>query len=433
MLNYVLTPDTQAVLLLCGTFGKKPEADVKPLSVAEYNRLAQWLHENAMRPADLLQPGRVLPDGNESGPSLDPPRVLSLLDRGGAMAIAVESWTNRGSWVLSRSDDLYPRRLKTRLGRAAPPLLYGAGDPALLSEGGLAVVGSREMDASAEDFAWRVGALAGRQGIALVSGGARGIDSTAMLTALEEGGRAVGVLSDSLEKAAVSGKYRPAVQKGALVLASPFEPSARFTVWRAMDRNKYVYALSDWALVVNASAETGGTRAGALENLKAKWVPVFVRADDEVPEGNRVLIREGGIPLRLSEMSQSINLHDWLEARAAHGTFTASENSELPTAEGDHSGAPQDQVSDGGAKLSPSGRPQEEIDLFEIIWPHMVRYLAIARGEKELAGLLALEPAQVRAWLKRGRDLGRVKKLSRPARFIAIEESAPADQLDLIG
>ena len=76
---------------------------------------------------------------------LPAPRLSELLERG-ALALAVESWTNKGLWVLSRgSDDSYPMRLKGRGRRSqAPPVLYGAGDLSLLSGGGLAIVGSRE-------------------------------------------------------------------------------------------------------------------------------------------------------------------------------------------------------------------------------------------------------------------------------------------------
>ena len=47
-----LRPDTQAVLLLCGHFSKG--ASEKPLTNAEYGRLAKWLHERGQRPASLM-------------------------------------------------------------------------------------------------------------------------------------------------------------------------------------------------------------------------------------------------------------------------------------------------------------------------------------------------------------------------------------------
>ena len=53
-----------------------------------------------------------------------------------------------------------------------------------------------------------------RRGCTVVSGGARGIDQAAMRGALEAGGKAVGVLADSLERTAVAREYREALTGG---------------------------------------------------------------------------------------------------------------------------------------------------------------------------------------------------------------------------
>jgi hypothetical protein len=115
MNSHVLTPDTQAILLLCGSLGLS-RAREAPLTQVEYNQVAQWLQREQLWPADLLQPegvdrvratGSTLPLGN---------RVVDLVSRGAALALAVEAWTNKGLWVISRSDTNYPRLLRTRLG-----------------------------------------------------------------------------------------------------------------------------------------------------------------------------------------------------------------------------------------------------------------------------------------------------------------------------
>ena len=68
-----------------------------------------------------------------------------------------------------------------------------------------------------------------------------------------------------------------------------------------MGRNRLIYSLAEAAVVV-ASGESGGTRAGALENLKAGWVPLFVREDSDVPDGNRELLGAGGLPITRDEL-----------------------------------------------------------------------------------------------------------------------------------
>lgn len=111
--SHILHPDTQAILLLCGSLGR-PRASESPLTLGEYNQVAQWLQQQQLRPADLLEPAagsRVRLDGLPLGE-----RVLSLISRGAALALAVENWTNKGLWVISRSDPSYPQRLRARCG-----------------------------------------------------------------------------------------------------------------------------------------------------------------------------------------------------------------------------------------------------------------------------------------------------------------------------
>ena len=54
VLTHVLQPDTQVILLLCAGFGQSRQADPMPLSLGEYNVLAQKLQQQHLRPADLL-------------------------------------------------------------------------------------------------------------------------------------------------------------------------------------------------------------------------------------------------------------------------------------------------------------------------------------------------------------------------------------------
>jgi len=82
-----------------------------------------------------------------------------------------------------------------------------------------------------------------------------------------------------------------------------------------MGRNKLVYALADYALVIASDAGKGGTWAGATEALKAKWVPVFVLDGADVPEGNRQLINKGALPFPDSLLTTALALREWLESQ----------------------------------------------------------------------------------------------------------------------
>ena len=291
-MNDVLTDDTKAIILLCGVFGK--DRSQKPLSLSEYSSLVRWLMEAKMRPGELLQKDTIDEASVKSG--IDKQRLESLLGRGVQLGFAVEEWQRNGIWIISRSDTDYPARYKHHLKDRAPPLLFGVGDRSLLKGGGLGMVGSRDIDDSVEAFTHQVAENCAFNRMPVISGGARGVDQTSMNAALEAGGTVIGVLADQLLKKSVQRSTRQAIADQRLLLITPYHPNAPFNVGHAMGRNKLIYAMSDYTLVVNATLEKGGTWAGAKEELSRKnRLPIFVRCGENVPDGNRQLLRMGAL------------------------------------------------------------------------------------------------------------------------------------------
>jgi len=154
-MNKLLTDDTKAIILLCGILGK--DRSVKPLAQREYSCVVRWLIDQNLRPASLLIREHIHSVAVESG--LDVERLTLLLDRGVQLGFAVEDWHRNGIWVISRSDQDYPLRYKRHLKDKAPPLLFGVGDRSLLRGGGIAVVGSRNVDPDGEEFSREIGEL----------------------------------------------------------------------------------------------------------------------------------------------------------------------------------------------------------------------------------------------------------------------------------
>ncbi|MBE0544451.1 MAG: DNA-protecting protein DprA [Verrucomicrobia bacterium] len=302
-----LSPATQATLLLCSPLRAGRNKDVQPLSIGEFNELENQLARAGAGLEQLLETGAAALLKKIS-PAVEAGKIEALLGRGFMLSLAVETWQSAGVWVTSRTEPDYPERLR-RLKQNAPPLIYGCGEKSLLSRGGLAMVGSRDVDLPGEEFTKRVAAAAAREDMQVVSGGARGVDQFAMLYALEAGGTVVGVLADSLLRSATAGKARESIQDGRLTLVSAFDPEAGFNVGNAMQRNKQIYALADFGLVVSSGFSEGGTWSGAIEQLdKLQLVPLFVRDEANVPKGNRELLRRGAtgfpagwLPGRLSE------------------------------------------------------------------------------------------------------------------------------------
>lgn len=287
---YLMSEDAKAILLLCGHLGGDGGAD--PLNQREYNQVVKRLLARNLRPADLFVSEHVPDLARETG--LDEARLVALLKRGVKLGFAVEQWNRSGIWVVCRSDPEYPARYKTHLREKAPPILFGAGERLLLRGGGLAIVGSRNVDTVGATFARDVAARCAREGFPVVSGGARGVDQVAMSGALEAGGVVLGVLADTLLRRSVSRDARGALADGRLLLISPYHPEAGFNVGNAMGRNKLIYAMADYGLVVSADYKRGGTWEGAEEELKREpGRPVFVRIGEHVPKGNLELIKIG--------------------------------------------------------------------------------------------------------------------------------------------
>ncbi|MGD0092467.1 MAG: DNA-processing protein DprA [Planctomycetota bacterium] len=415
-----MSDDAKAILLLCGRLGR--DCDAQPLEQTEYNRVVRWLLDNDMRPADLLHLDRVPTAATGSG--IPQQRLTFLLRRGVQLGFAIEAWNRSGVWVICRSDPDYPTRYKTHLKEKAPPVLFGVGERSLLQGGGLAIVGSRNANAEAEDFTREVAEWCARGGVSVISGGARGIDQAAMNAALAAGGRVIGVLAEKLLKNSVAREARTAIADDRLLLISPYHPEASFTVGTAMARNRLIYALADYGLVVSADYRKGGTWAGAEEELKRQPSrPVFVRLTGSVPAGNLKLLDLGAVefPSFAGEDAPRAVLSQALDQPLRR----PAERAEFPLFE---SAAPR---RDEPARLreaplveenppqksSPALRPAEPASIYESVLPVIVATLEEPAAPEELAKRLHVSKSQLQAWLKQAVSEKTIRKLARPVRY----------------
>lgn len=286
----------QATLLLSCYFNKSEVKRIKPLTPTEYARFAAWLHQQKLTPADLLRDQSAVSEKwQDPKGKITADRIKSLFARGASMGFALEQWAKHGVWVVSRPNVDYPRKLKERLGDTRPPIFFGVGNQALLNKPGIGFVGSRTIDASDESFAQTKAEFAVSQGFMVISGGAKGIDQTAMRAALDCGGESVGIIAESLLKASTAKTYREGLRENRLALISPFYPEAGFNIGNAMARNKYIYVMSEAVVVVKSGFNNGGTWTGAKENLSKRWVPLLVR--NAAFDGNQELIKLGGVAI----------------------------------------------------------------------------------------------------------------------------------------
>ena len=306
-----MNPDSLTLLLLCSQLGLDDDS-VKPLTLREWNPLVRRLQAASLRPSDLLAVST-----GDSPLELSPEerlRIASLVSRD--IQHDLDHLASLGIYPLTRADADYPKKYRTHLKDSAPAVLFCAGEKALLGQPGIAVVGSRHLDEAGQECAKFVGNACGMSGQVLYSGGAKGVDTLSMESALEARGAAVGVLADSLERAVRGPKE--ALKRGDLCLVTPYSPSAGFSVGAAMGRNRLIYTLADYAIVVASDAETGGTWAGATETLKNGWVPVFVLEHDAMPEGNKLLLQKGALAFPHPFREMPVKLQAWLKDKASN-------------------------------------------------------------------------------------------------------------------
>ena len=325
----ILTPAAQATLLLCAQL--KQSADAQPFTTGEYHKLVRRLGEHGYGVSDLLDGAQWSALSATMGEVLwDGARIEQLLSRGPALALAQDCWAQSGLWVMSVADADYPEPWRWRLGTQAPPLIFGVGAPRLARRDGYAIVGSRNADVASLEFAARLAERCARQELAVISGGAKGIDNTAMTAAIEAGGWATGILSEGLARAGVAANNREALERRSLLLLSPYSPDAPFHVGAAMGRNRLIYALAQASFVIASDARSGGTWAGAVETLKSKWSPLFVRAGAATPPGNALLISQGATRFPESDLTVDLELRSWCAAHSVAEKVDGGGQTHLP-------------------------------------------------------------------------------------------------------
>lgn len=222
-------------------------------------------------------------------------RIVGLL----AQELALDRYLRRaealGITSCTRISYGYPRRLIQALRQSAPPVLALWGEESLLGTRCIAVVGSREPDEKGAAFASEAGRRIAEQGYTLVSGNARGCDRIAQQSCLRAGGRVVSVVADDLSARCRGEKPKDILYCSEMGYDLPFSPQ------RALSRNRIIHALGEKVLAIQPRPNVGGTWAGAAENLKKRWSPVFVAADGGT--GTLALAELGAVPVEMEALA----------------------------------------------------------------------------------------------------------------------------------
>jgi DNA processing protein len=216
-----------------------------------------------------------------------PPAIFARSEAEREVAAVEES----GARYLVLGQALYPRALAEM--ENAPPLLTAVGRTALLDRPSVAIVGARNASAAACRFARGLALELGREGVTVVSGLARGIDSAAHDGSLESG--TVAVIAGGLDvyyPPENEARQKDIAQHGLLIAEMPpgTEPRARHFPYR----NRIIAGLAAGTVVVEAAPQSGSLITARLaaeasrEVMAVPGSPLDARA-----QGCNQLIRDG--------------------------------------------------------------------------------------------------------------------------------------------
>lgn len=198
-----------------------------------------------------------------------------------------------GVWLINTEDDRYPTLLKRIYD--PPPVLYVKGTLSKADNLAIAIVGSRRCSLYGQEQASRFAHMLCSAGFTIVSGMARGIDTSTHQGALSSQGRTIAVQGCGLANIFPPENkklFELISESGACISELPlnYEPLAE----NFPSRNRIIAGMSLGTIVVEAGLRSGGliTARSALENGR-EVMAVPGKIDSPLSRGAHQLIKQG--------------------------------------------------------------------------------------------------------------------------------------------
>ena len=198
---------------------------------------------------------------------------------------------------MTSGQPVYPALLKEI--RDYPKELYYIGDPKLLEEKCVSIVGSRKTNQYGRSTAYSFGKALGQRGIIVVSGMAVGIDTCAHEGALQEKGNTAAVLACGLDLCYPprNRELKGKIESAGIVL-SEYPPGTAAQRYYFPQRNRIISGLSPLTVVVQAGNRSGALITAELAADQGRDVgAVPGNIDSEYNLGSNKLLREGAFAL----------------------------------------------------------------------------------------------------------------------------------------
>lgn len=191
-------------------------------------------------------------------------------------------------------NELYPRKLRET--ENPPKKLYVLGDEKTLNTDSLSIIGSRCStpygDKIANTFANRLA----KNGITIVSGMAKGIDSQAHIGAIEAGGKTIAVLGSGFNHIFPDKKVFEKILENGGTVITEYRKDIEVSPQGFRDRNRIVAGLSIGTLVIEAKEKSGtGITAKYAKKYGRHLFCIPHTLEDKSGIGTNRLLKRGAI------------------------------------------------------------------------------------------------------------------------------------------
>jgi len=221
----------------------------------------------------------------------------------------INSMREREIRCYTQFDDDYPYLFNEL--NDPPPIFFARGNLPKEDEKAVAIVGSHKATSEGISYAVELAGQLAKKSVSIVSGLARGIDTSAHIGAIRAGGKSFAVLGSGFDNIYPE-ENRPLaielVEKGGLI--SEYAPDTKSSPGLNMARNRLTVGLSD-AVVVG---EIFGDSSGTLDSAKCcfqlgKLMFVLIDGCDLPGKDNKgveKVIEMGAIPITLDNATEII-------------------------------------------------------------------------------------------------------------------------------
>jgi DNA processing protein len=151
--------------------------------------------------------------------------------------------------------------------------IWMAGDASLVERPSVAIVGSRDVSPEGAARARRLARELSLAKVVVVSGLAKGVDTEALKTAIESGGKTIGVIGTPIDRAypAENKRLQEELYREHLLI-SQFAPGKTVYPGNFPERNKLMAAISDATVIVEASDKSGSLHQAAECTRLGRWL-----------------------------------------------------------------------------------------------------------------------------------------------------------------